>query len=257
MNSTSNGFLFPKERYETLTNTLVNNLNCLPKVIALIIAEYSLTYRIESMDELYFHPKILEKLFYFPSYDKPEFFTNIHRYCLKPIHENRNCVVIAPYEIQYSIWTLSVLNRVNISSVQTQCLVITSPCELEHDTTSLRKLNSAMRASILKCGLGTRPRDDVMKLKQNPQIVIGSPGRIDDILSINNNSINHLKMIMYIRTNKNNEDGFMRYIHEIQKAFPNVQTCIFTSCVFPELGPFVNDNLQHCLYITDRGYTCE
>merc|ERR1711985_38606 len=86
------------------------------------------------------------------------------------------------------------------------------------------------------CIGGTSVREDIEKLKDGQHLVVGTPGRVYDMLSKNRFKLDHLRVFTLDEADEMLSRGFKDQIYDIFKCLPpNVQVCLFSATMAPEI----------------------
>ena len=131
------------------------------------------------------------------------------------------------------------LNRISLDLKHPQALIIAPTRELAkqiHDV--VRDLGTQMTGLNVQLLIGgTSTDDDVADLKANgPQILIGCPGRVHDILRRQPTVGRGMKLLVLDEADEMLSSGFNEQIYNIfQQLNTNVQVCLFSATMPPEL----------------------
>jgi translation initiation factor 4A len=132
-----------------------------------------------------------------------------------------------------------VLNRMRLDVKQPQAMIIAPTRELAkqiHDV--VKDLGSQMTGLNVQLLIGgTSTEDDVTDLKANgPQVLIGCPGRVHDILRRQPAVGRGMQMLVLDEADEMLSAGFNEQIYNIfQQLNANVQVCLFSATMPPEL----------------------
>jgi translation initiation factor 4A len=131
------------------------------------------------------------------------------------------------------------LNRVRLDLKQPQALIIAPTRELANQIFDVVKDLGAQMTGLnaqLLIG-GTSTDDDVADLKANgPQILVGCPGRVHDILRRQPAVGRGMQMLVLDEADEMLSAGFNEQIYNIfQQLNTNVQVCLFSATMPPEL----------------------
>ena len=78
--------------------------------------------------------------------------------------------------------------------------------------------------------------EDIRGLREGPQIVVGTPGRVLDMITRGNLSLSYLKQLIFDEADEMLGTGFLEQVNEIMKAVPSdTQICLFSATIGPEL----------------------
>jgi len=82
---------------------------------------------------------------------------------------------------------------------------------------------------------GKSIRDDIQKLEKGVQVVIGTPGRIFDMMKRNNLDVTKLKLFVLDEADEMLSNGFQEQIYDIIQYLPkNAQIAIFSATISDE-----------------------
>merc|ERR1712176_448072 len=86
------------------------------------------------------------------------------------------------------------------------------------------------------CIGGTSIRDDIDKLKDGQHLVVGTPGRVFDMISKKNLRVDDLQTFVLDEADEMLSRGFKDQVYSIFKTLPpNVQVCLFSATMPPEV----------------------
>jgi len=133
----------------------------------------------------------------------------------------------------FVIGTLSVLDS-NIKAPQV--IVICPTRELSQQTERVaRSLGSYMGLKVLSATGGNQVRTDITALKSGVQFVVGTPGRIYDLINRGDLSIKHVKYLVLDEADQMLEDLFAEQIKAIlDQKFPVETRLALFSATMPE-----------------------
>merc|ERR1712164_90812 len=83
---------------------------------------------------------------------------------------------------------------------------------------------------------GTSVRDDIDKLREGQHVVVGTPGRVYDMISKRNLRVDDLLTFVLDEADEMLSCGFKEQIYDIFKMLPSsVQVCLFSATMPPEI----------------------
>merc|ERR1712093_634003 len=83
---------------------------------------------------------------------------------------------------------------------------------------------------------GTSVRDDIDKLREGQHLVVGTPGRVYDMISKRNLRVDDLLTFVLDEADEMLSKGFKDQIYDIFKTLPpNIQVCLFSATMPPEI----------------------
>lgn len=144
---------------------------------------------------------------------------------------------------------LPILDRIDITKQETQA-VITAPtrelaAQLYEEVLSLVKFATERISTMLVVG-GTDRLRTMDKLRQKPHIVVGTPGRIADM--VENNALNPIHVDMFV-VDEADQMLDMGFIEEVDKAAgrmrEDLQMMVFSATIPEKLKPFLSKYLNN------------
>ena len=128
-------------------------------------------------------------------------------------------------------FSISVLQRIDPKKLECQALILSPTRELAQQIVKvITALSSFMELKIHACVGGTRIRDDMEALKKGCHIVVGTPGRVQDMIHRNSLDVRSLDMIVLDEADEMLSRGFKEQIHHIFCYLPSTtQTCLFSA----------------------------
>jgi len=134
-------------------------------------------------------------------------------------------------------FSIASLQRVKINSPHVQILILAPTRELAQQTYKvLNSLGDYMNIKSHACVGGTRVRDDIEMLKTGVQIVVGTPGRVIDMINRNALVLEKLMMFVLDEADEMLSRGFKEQIYDVFQYLPQaVQVCLFSATMPVEI----------------------
>ena len=128
-------------------------------------------------------------------------------------------------------FSISVLNKVDLGLRECQALVLAPTRELAHQIAKcMAALSDFMNVKVHCCVGGTAVRDDIRTFQDGVQVVIGTPGRVFDMINRRALRVDALKMFMLDEADEMLSQGFKDQIYDIFKFVPEeVQVALFSA----------------------------
>ena len=170
-------------------------------------------------------------------FEKP---STIHQKSILSIIDGRDVIAQAQSGSgKTGAFATGALNRVRLDVKQPQALIIAPTRELANQIFDVVKDLGAQMTGLnvqLLIG-GTSTDDDVADLKANgPQILVGCPGRVHDILRRQPAVGRGMQMLVLDEADEMLSAGFNEQIYNVfQLLNTNVQVCLFSATMPPEL----------------------
>lgn len=139
------------------------------------------------------------------------------------------------------------LCKIDMELDSTQILILLPTHELVNQVFSVvKEISNYLDLSVVKVIGGTRISDSIDELNRNPKIIIGTPGRVLDMISRKYLITEHLKMLIFDEADEILSKGFKDNIYNIVTCIPkNTQICLFSATlpedIFELTTKFMND----------------
>ena len=119
-------------------------------------------------------------------------------------------------------FTISILQRINISEVVPQALIIVPTRELAQQIKQvITSIGDYSKVKVVALIGGTDIRADLYTLKDGVHVAVGTPGRIYDMINRGILDITKLKVLVLDEADQMLDRGFKEQIHEIfNKGIP-------------------------------------
>lgn len=132
-------------------------------------------------------------------------------------------------------FSIGSLSRIDTSLKQTQLIVLSPTRELaEQIFNVMKELSSYTDISFCKVVGGTRVSDCISDLRTDPQVIVGTPGRIIDMISKRHIFTDKLKMVVIDEADEMLSQGFQEMIHRIFQSIPRETQVALFSATFPD-----------------------
>ncbi len=126
---------------------------------------------------------------------------------------------------------LGVLGNLDIKSRTTQALVLAHTRELALQINNVfTQIGSYLKPTINVSIKGLSINDNINELKANPQIVIGTPGRVLDMINKRGLNVRTLKMLVMDEADEMLSHGFIDQVKDIFRLMPeDIQVGLFSA----------------------------
>jgi len=133
-------------------------------------------------------------------------------------------------------FTIGILQKIDFGLNECQALILAPPRELAQQIHKVVvALGDYLCAKCHPCIGGTRVRDDIAKLQSGVHVVVGTPGRVFDMLCRDVLRPDHIKLFVLDEADEMLSRGFKDQIYEIfTKLPPNVQVGLFSATMPPD-----------------------
>jgi translation initiation factor 4A len=186
---------------------------------------------IEKFEDLEIDPKILRGVFSY-GFETP---SPIQQKAIRPVLSGRDVIAQAQSGTgKTATFTLGVLGRINPSENKTQALILAHTRELALQINNVfRQIGNYMDLIYNLSIKGVSVADNIAALStkpRKPHIVIGTPGRVLDMINKRALSVDTLKMVVIDEADEMLSDGFVDQIYNIMRVMPtNLQVCLFSA----------------------------
>ena len=138
----------------------------------------------------------------------------------------------------FTIGTLQLLS----GEKKTEAIILSPTRELSGQTLKVAKnISNYMNINIQEAIGGTSVNDNIFRLRNSPEIIVGTPGRILDLIYRNIIKTNDLKVLVIDEADEMLSKGFKNQIHDIFKEISNkVQVTIFSATMPEEVLEITN-----------------
>jgi translation initiation factor 4A len=128
-------------------------------------------------------------------------------------------------------FSISILQRIDPSKQECQALILSPTRELAQQIVKvITALSSFMKIKIHACVGGTLIRTDMEALKTGCHIVVGTPGRVQDMIHRNCLDVRSLDIMTLDEADEMLSRGFKDQIHHIFCYLPSTtQICLFSA----------------------------
>ena len=197
---------------------------------------------IEKWDDMNLLPEILRGIYSY-GYEVP---SPIQKKAIQPMLDGRDLIAQAQSGTgKTATFTIGSLMTVDKSNPNVQIICLSPTRELSTQIyTVFKGLSEFMKDLVIETFVGGIPvNDNIQSIKHNkPHIVIGTPGRVFDLIRRRALNCRHVKKFVLDEADELLSHGFDEQIRSIFTCLPDsVQTCIF-SATLP----------KHVFLVTDR-----
>jgi len=128
-------------------------------------------------------------------------------------------------------FTISTLQLVDTSKLECQALVLAPTRELASQIQKVAvALGDYMKIIVHACVGGTAVRDDIARLKEGVHAVVGTPGRVYDMINRGALKLNKCKLFCLDEADEMLSRGFKDQIYDVFKFLPEkVQVALFSA----------------------------
>jgi translation initiation factor 4A len=184
----------------------------------------------KSFDDLNLNDKLLRGIFSY-GFENP---SPIQCKSIPIINEGKDLIAQAQSGTgKTGSFAMGVLNNIDFNLKYTQAIVISPTHELANQTFNVFKdLSQYMDISLLKMIGKTSIKDSIDELRKSPQVIIGTPGRILDMINRRYLFTNKLKILIFDEADEILSLGFRDSIYNLVSYIPkDTQICLFSATI--------------------------
>jgi len=181
-------------------------------------------------------------------FEKP---SGIQQRAILPLVKSRDIIAQAQSGTgKTATFTIGILQQLDFGLNECQALVLAPTRELAQQIQKVvLALGDYLNVKCHACIGGTRVRDDIAKLQSGVHIVVGTPGRVYDMLCRRVLRPDHIKIFILDEADEMLSRGFKDQIYDIFQALPSrVQVGLFSATMPPEAleitQRFMNDPVR-------------
>jgi len=147
-------------------------------------------------------------------------------------------------------FSIGILNNIDTTIKKTQYIVLTPTHELAKQIYSvIENLGTKMNITMCKVIGKTNINESIMELQRDPQIIVGTPGRLLDMIGKRYIFTDNIKTLVLDEADEMLSSGFMGILYEIIKCMPKkCQMCLFSATMPKEIldltDNFMNDPVR-------------
>jgi len=188
----------------------------------------------ESFDDYDLRENLLRGIYSY-GFEKP---SAIQQRGIKPMLDGRDTIGQAQSGTgKTATFVIGCLQRCDVNLSACQSLILAPTRELANQIQKVAlALGDYDRVRCHSCIGGTSVRDDIDKLREGQHLVVGTPGRVYDMVSKRNLKVDDLITFVLDEADEMLSRGFKDQIYDIFKCLPpNVQVCLFSATMAPEI----------------------
>jgi translation initiation factor 4A len=132
-------------------------------------------------------------------------------------------------------FSISVLQKLDPNIKACQALILAPTRELAQQIQKVVvAIGDFMNVDCHACIGGTSVRDDMKALQEGPQVVVGTPGRVQDMIQRRVLKTDHMKMFVLDEADEMLSRGFTEQIYDIFQLLPQSTQVVLLSATMPQ-----------------------
>ncbi|EAA16210.1 RNA helicase-1 [Plasmodium yoelii yoelii] len=189
---------------------------------------------VDTFDALGLNEKLLRGIYSY-GFEKP---SAIQQRGIKPILKGYDTIGQAQSGTgKTATFVISSLQLINYDYVACQALILAPTRELAQQIQKVvLALGDYLKVKCHACVGGTVVREDIDKLKQGVHMVVGTPGRVYDMIDKRHLGVDRLKLFILDEADEMLSRGFKAQIYEVfKKLVPDIQVALFSATMPQEI----------------------
>eukprot|EP01067_Filipodium_phascolosomae_P001425 Filipodium_phascolosomae@DN1951_c0_g1_i2.p1 len=128
-------------------------------------------------------------------------------------------------------FAIAILQQIDYTKVECQALILAPTRELAQQIQKVvLALGDYLKVRCHACVGGTAVREDISSLKEGVHMVVGTPGRVYDMMQKKYLAVHSMKLFVLDEADEMLSRGFKNQIHEVFKTLPHeVQVALFSA----------------------------
>jgi translation initiation factor 4A len=185
----------------------------------------------ESFDEMNLREDLLRGIYAY-GFEKP---SAIQQRAIMPCIQGHDCIAQAQSGTgKTATFSISVLQQIDVAKRECQALLLAPTRELAMQIQKVVvALGDYMKADCMACIGGQSVRDDMERLRNGVHIVVGTPGRVFDMIQREHLRTRSIKQFVLDEADEMLSQGFKEQIYEIFQLLPQNVQVILLSATMP------------------------
>jgi len=183
---------------------------------------------IESFDAMNLNDNLLRGIYAY-GFEKP---SAIQQRAIKPMTSGRDIIAQAQSGTgKTATFAVGILQMLDMEVQDCQALILAPTRELAQQIVKvIEAISDFMKVKVHACVGGTAVRDDIRTLQAGVQVVVGTPGRVFDMINRRALRLDSMRIFALDEADEMLSRGFKDQIYDVFKFLPeNVQCCLFSA----------------------------
>jgi len=188
---------------------------------------------VESFDDMGLKEEILRGVYAY-GFEKP---SAIQKRAIVPLSKGKDIIAQAQSGTgKTATFTIGILQQLDMTLKECQALILAPTRELAQQIQRVvLAIGDYLEVRCHACVGGTRVRDDIDTLRNGVHIVVGTPGRVYDMLSRRVLRPDHIKVLVLDEADEMLSRGFKDQIYDIFQALPSsIEVGLFSATMPPD-----------------------
>ncbi|TPX33318.1 hypothetical protein SmJEL517_g03770 [Synchytrium microbalum] len=187
---------------------------------------------VDSFDAMGLRQELLRGIYAY-GFERP---SAIQQRAIMPVLKERDVIAQAQSGTgKTATFSVSILQKIDITKRETQALILAPTRELAQQIQKVViALGDYMQIECHACIGGTNVREDMRKLEGGAHVVVGTPGRVYDMINRRALRSEHIKMFVLDEADEMLSRGFKDQIYEVFQLLPPATQVVLLSATMPQ-----------------------
>jgi translation initiation factor 4A len=186
---------------------------------------------VDNFDNMNLSPELLRGIYAY-GFERP---STIQQRAILPVIKGRDVIAQAQSGTgKTATFSISALQKLDISNPQCQALILAPTRELAQQIQKVViALGDFMKINCHACIGGTNVREDMKLLEAGAQVVVGTPGRVFDMINRGALKTDSMKMFILDEADEMLSRGFKDQIYDVFQRLPPSTQVVLLSATMP------------------------
>ncbi|CAM1505682.1 Fc.00g113190.m01.CDS01 [Cosmosporella sp. VM-42] len=201
-------------------------------VLCLEAIESNYDETVDSFDDMALKSELLRGVYAY-GFERP---SAIQQRAIMPVIKGHDVIAQAQSGTgKTATFSISVLQKIDPAVKQCQALILAPTRELAQQIQKVVvAIGDFMNIECHACIGGTSVRDDMKALQDGPQVVVGTPGRVQDMIQRRFLKTDGMKMFVLDEADEMLSRGFTEQIYDIFQLLPQSTQVVLLSATMPQ-----------------------
>jgi len=186
---------------------------------------------VDNFDNMNLSPELLRGIYAY-GFERP---STIQQRAILPVIKGHDVIAQAQSGTgKTATFSISALQKLDLSNPQCQALILAPTRELAQQIQKVViALGDFMKVQCHACIGGTNVREDMKILEAGAQVVVGTPGRVFDMINRGALKTDHMKMFILDEADEMLSRGFKDQIYDVFQRLPPTTQVVLLSATMP------------------------
>ncbi|KAJ1922145.1 translation initiation factor eIF4A [Mycoemilia scoparia] len=186
----------------------------------------------ESFDDMSLKEELLRGIYAY-GFERP---SAIQSRAIVPVLKNKDVIAQAQSGTgKTATFCISILQQIDLSLKKIQAIVMAPTRELASQIQKvMESLGDFLKVDAHTCIGGTNVQEDAKKLQSGVHVVVGTPGRVFDMINRKHLNTDHVKMFVLDEADEMLSRGFKEQIYDVFQSLPTTVQVVLLSATMPQ-----------------------